>query len=177
MVENIIKTDEIIKKMNHPKQSKITPDTRAMIIVGIAEGKTQNKLADELGVSTKTIENEAKNNREMIGYISEKIASKKAKIEEKLIFKGLEVLNQKLDEMAKDEKTRAEVKLTELSGMIKTLFDKTQIEKGEPTSINKTTHEDIQTKRLELMKTARLIEKGTITDLLNETIEGEIVEQ
>ena len=153
-----------MKKPEH--YNRIDNYRRGLAILRLAEGIKLSDIEKELNVSPNTIKKIRDDNGDLITEIGKKLSEHKIGIQEKIIFKGLNLLNQKLDELQKDDKTRAETKLTELSGMIKTLFDKSQIEKGEPTAISKTTHEDIETKRLELIKTARLIEKGDIIELI-----------
>lgn len=162
----MLKNEEITKKMVKPVKSKIPDSVRAEAIIKLAENISQRQIAKDLKIDLVTVNTINQSNSVLIKQIQTKIANKRIDIQEKIIFKSLEIIQMKLDEMAKDDKLRTEAKLTELSSTIKTIFDKSQIEKGEPTAISRTTHEDIETKRLELIKTARLIESGNITELI-----------
>jgi transcriptional regulator with XRE-family HTH domain len=166
----MLKNEQITKKMVKPVKSKIPDSVRAEAIIMLSNGESQRDIAEALGISLLTTNKINQSNSELIKQIKTKIADKRTDIQERIIFKSLEIIKMKLDEMSKDEKLRTEAKLTELSSTIKTIFDKTQLEAGKPTAISKTTHEDIETKRLELIKTARLIENGTTKDLIEAVI-------
>lgn len=162
-----MKAEQIIKKMKKPlKNAQISDDKRALVIMKLADGQTIRSIESDEKIDANTILSIKQNNLDIIRQIQTKIADKKITLQEKAIFESLEITLLKLAEMKADPKLRNDARLTELMTTIKTLFEKSQTEKGLESKITKVVNEDIETKKLELVKTARLIQEGSTEELI-----------
>lgn len=163
--EKEILPKDILDKVNSRK-SKIPLNKKAEIILDKFHGKSYRQIGKEKNIAYKTAFKTVKDNEKIIQQLTTKQGEIGLEYEEKLIVRLLKLINKKIDRIENSENILDYTRLTELANTLKELFNKVQIQKGEPTSITKKyEHKDLKEIKEEVIETAKLLKDGKELEL------------
>lgn len=165
-MKKIIDKDRLIKELKQPKGAKLSKEKRAEILLLVAEGKSEVATAKIVGVNKRSVELIKKDNRDILDQISNDIIENNIDKTEQVLNKFINLLDKKADILAEGENLNY-TKATELSGAMKDLFNKRQIEQGKPTQITDDIRKlNVTELKLEAIRIAKRIENGSTTELI-----------
>jgi len=153
--------EAILKDIKVPNKSAINKNKRADILLDISKSKSKCNISRDENIARNTVISIAKDNKELLSKIERKSIEIELEQEERIILSALRLLEKKLNNLNNNNKKLNDTRLTELSAMIKDIFNKVQIQRGQPTAISQQIN-NIEEAKLKLLRTAKLIEGDSI---------------